>query len=256
MATVILFVAVILAVQTRMLRAVEQNSVTNDICEYDIDLKRNTIRARCQGQPLGVSVYASSASVTTTQMKQERNKCNTAKAIKLESDFRAGKAALPQSNDVLNITGLLKDMRSRLNDQKSAVSNISSLLSRGDNDLRSDLEALRGLASDDSSVRESIIATMRNQYNFMRTAILTHNAELSQVLGLLDSLMTLASRTLHDAQRSQRTLQQQLAYVNRTVLAMRTTLSTSLRKRHKDRSLRGKGISLSFGGSASTGRPR
>lgn len=237
MVTAVLSFAIISAVHAKILRAVEkQNHISNDICEYDIDLKRNTIRAKCQGEPLGVSVYASSASVTTTQTK-DPNKCKAAKATK----FDTAKAPFPEWNDVLNSTGLLGVMRQRLNEQKSAITNISSLLSRGDNDLRSDLEALRGLASDDSSVRESIIATMRNQYNFMRTAILAHNAELSQVLSLLDSLLTMTARTLHHTRHSQHSLQQQLAHVNRTVLAVRSTLSSSLRKRHKDRASRDKG---------------
>ena len=240
MVTAVLSFAIISVAHAKILRAVEkQNHISNDICEYDIDLKRNTIRAKCQGEPLGVSVYASSASVTTTQTKA--NGCKAAKATNFESDVHRAKTPLPQWNDVLNSTGLLGAMRQRLNEQKSAITNISSLLSRGDNDLRSDLEALRGLASDDSSVRESIIATMRNQYNFMRTAILAHNAELSQVLSLLDSLLTMTARTLHHTRHSQHSLQQQLAHVNRTVLAMRSTLSSSLRKRHKDKASRDKG---------------
>lgn len=241
MVAAVLSFAIISVAHAKILRAVEkQNHISNDICEYDIDLKKNTIRAKCQGETLGVSVYASSASVTTTKTK-EPNGCKPAKATKFESDVHRAKTPLPQWNDVLNSTGLLGAMRQRLNEQKSAITNISSLLSRGDNDLRSDLEALRGLASDDSSVRESIIATMRNQYNFMRTAILAHNAELSQVLSLLDSLLTMTARTLHHTRHSQHSLQQQLAHVNRTVLAMRSTLSSSLRKRHKDKASRDKG---------------
>ena len=64
--------AIVVVVSTvlsgRVLRATETR---NDVCEYDIDLKNNVFRAKCQGQPLGVNVYANTASVSTPSVKQK-----------------------------------------------------------------------------------------------------------------------------------------------------------------------------------------
>ncbi|KAL8594457.1 hypothetical protein ACOMHN_018165 [Nucella lapillus] len=215
----------------------QKTSVKNDVCEYDIDLKENTFHAKCQGQPLGVSVFANSASVNTGQVRNPGMYPSGQPGVNvLQSPFGVSGHSLEADNTTI----LLKTMKEKLGSQKSAISNISHLLSRGDNDLRSDLQALRGLASDESSVRESIIATMRNQYNFMRTAILAHNAELSHVLGLLESLVGLTSQTRHQALYTQQTLNQQLLHVNRTMLSMRTTFSSCLKKCHRKKEPRKK----------------
>lgn len=133
-----------------------------------------------------------------------------------------------------NTSSVLEGMMRKLSSQKAALGNISNLLSRGDNDLRSDLEALRSLSADDSAmVRESIIATMRNQYNFMRTAILAHNTELSHVLHQLQGLVTLTGQMLYDTHRAQQGMQQQLSHVNRSVSAVRDAVAAANKRKHK-----------------------
>ncbi|KAK7087946.1 hypothetical protein V1264_021934 [Littorina saxatilis] len=238
MQSALLILALTTSVQTKKLKADhKETQISNDICEYDIDLKRNTLRAKCQGQPLGVNVYASNAQVMSPSPQQGADTGTDGRGGSSPGHSYNAWSGVPPtsfaSESHLNITASLAAMRQGLGVHKSAISNISTLLSRGDNDLRSDLQALRGLAPNDAAVRESIIATMRNQYNFMRTAILAHNAELSQVLGLLDSLLTLTSNWLETAHQSQQKLLQEVAHINRTMLAMRTTFSNSIRRRHR-----------------------
>ncbi|XP_076472972.1 noelin-like isoform X2 [Babylonia areolata] len=238
--TFVLSALVVLAVlwTSRPAEAAEQKtSIKNDVCEYDIDLKRNTFHAKCQGQPLGVNVYANSASVTTGGGKGSKGP---------GGQFPSGGGGQsggghtmqlpfpmpPTSAEMDNTTRLLRTIREKLQRQKVSIANTSQLLSRGDGDLRSDLEGLRGLSAGDSSVREIIIATMRNQYNFMRTAILAHNADLNRMLDLLGTLVGMTTQARQLAVYTQKTLQGQLLHVNRTMLAMRSTFSSCLKKCH------------------------
>ncbi|KAK7499101.1 hypothetical protein BaRGS_00009648, partial [Batillaria attramentaria] len=226
-----LIVLSVLSTLLGQIEATERKGTTtkNDECEYEIDLTRNTVKAVCHGQSMGVNVYADTASVVTSKVEQIQGNFSPGQGtyddsgLQPESDSRMPGA-------LLNITSLLKGIRQNFGSQTAAMTNISSMLRRGDGDLKHDLERLRRLVSSPSSFGDGIIATLQNQYNFMRTAILAQNAELTKVLNLLDLLAEVTTESVQTSTRLYRQLEKQLAFVNGTMLTMRKMFSSELKK--------------------------
>lgn len=233
-------VAVLMSCQLVSAADSEKQSSANEKCEYEIDLTKNMVKAVCQGQTMGVSVYADTANVMTTasggeEPRATQRQTSTRSFGEPPTQYDNRDFWKPPATGANNVTSLLRDMRQSLGARSAAIANISSMLNRGDADLKQDLDNLRRLVNNQATFREGVIATLQNQYNFMRTAILAQNAELTKVLGLLETLATMTSDSVQAATRQTAQLSGQLAYVNRTMLAMRKMVATQMDKKNGKR---------------------
>lgn len=209
-----------------------QGLTSNDKCEYQIDLTKNTVRAVCHGQSSGVNVYAASASVmagTVETVPGQSDSPNPPPRTFTDSDGSPPESKGHLTAALLNATSTVTEIRQNMARHSAAMANISSMLGRGHTELRRDLTRLRQLISNDAFAND-IIAIMQNQYNLMRTAILAQNAELTKVIGLVDLLGEVSAESLENNLQFHRQYENQLALVNRTMLAMRKMFSTELKK--------------------------
>lgn len=220
--------------------------ITNEKCEYEIDLVKNTVRAVCQGQPVGVQVFTNTATIISNDpVNQTEGSKSTSgrmspppsKPVVRDPGYSGNSwyhnhhQQLPRH--IVNSTAVLEDLRRKLLHQATAMDNITAMLVQGDANLRTDLEALRKLnASQMVAFRESIIATMRNQYNFMKTAILAQNVELSNLLTLLISLVTVSTENAHSVLNLHDRVTVNMAHVNHTMLTMRKMFSAEVKKKN------------------------
>ncbi|KAK6189879.1 hypothetical protein SNE40_001854 [Patella caerulea] len=210
--------------------------IKNEQCEYDMDLVKNTMKVVCKGDSARVNIIAHNAVVSqpssrfesTGEMPPGSNQdwmpygdMNTLNSI-------------PLSNTVKNSTKHIELLKQRLSMHSSAMFNITTLLTEGDEGLTSDLKKLRRLAPNKEALKEGMLAAIRNQYNFMRTAILTQNAELSKLISSLNSLLDITAKAMRGAAKSDDDIVEQIGYVNKTMITMRRMMSKELKKqRHR-----------------------
>lgn len=221
------------------------NHFKSDRCEYDIDLEKNSVRAVCEGESSHVQVYAKTATVNAANVDAtERIKYS---AHRPGGGGGGGKAAqdwngmefpgqaplLPAS--FLNASNVLKDIQQNLGVGAVAMANITAMLNRADATLRSDLEALGRLESQPAAFRESVAAAFRNQYNFMKTLILTQNAELTKLIHAVDRLAGVARDSIQNTIDLYARTTSQLIQVNQTMLVMRKMFYSDIR-RQKEKS--------------------
>ena len=239
--TVVLFVAIF---ETTFAKPIK-----NDQCEYNVDLVGNTIRVVCLGKNAKISIYANNAVVKTdTDYMEDVNdygsRNTTMKnmaAVPTPSSLEPQRDHAPlEKSDVFymkpvgqtirNSTRKMEKLKKKLSKHAMEMGNITQLLTFGDEGLRSDLEIIRRMRPNTLMVKEAMLAAIKNQYSFMRTAILTQNAELSKMMESLQVLIDVIMTDMRSYAKSEVNMIEQIKNVNQTMLTMRRMLSNEFRK--------------------------
>ncbi|XP_041377549.1 noelin-2-like [Gigantopelta aegis] len=223
--------------------------IKNDQCEYNVDLVGNTIKVVCHGKNARISIYANNADMKTgadyfEDVDDNRNRNTSTKktaavdtpaSLELQRDHAQPERpdsyyVKPVGQTIRNSTRKMEKLKKKLSKHAMAMGNITELLTFGDEGLRSDLEIIRRMHPNTLMVKEAMLAAIKNQYSFMRTAILTQNAELSKMMESLQSLIDVIMIDMRSYARSEVDLVQQIRNVNQTMLTMRRMLSNEFKK--------------------------
>ncbi|CAL1537066.1 unnamed protein product [Lymnaea stagnalis] len=241
----------------------------SETCEYDIDLTKNTIKITCEGSPSMVNVYAERALVQGDE-KPEAPKDGedykrhvmgelnspTTRAPRGPTPRRptpqAGAHSRPTtgyptvhrahheppsratdhfSQVVLNATQKLEHAKRSFSIYADSIRNISGQLTEGDANLKQDMERLRSTSNSATDLKEGIIAAMSNQYNYMRSALLTRNFELERLVTSLLVLVDATSDGLRSALKAQNSSMEQIEDISATLSSVRKMVARELKKR-------------------------
>uniref|UniRef100_A0A2C9LT40 Uncharacterized protein n=1 Tax=Biomphalaria glabrata TaxID=6526 RepID=A0A2C9LT40_BIOGL len=93
---------------------------------------------------------------------------------------------------ITNASNKLESAKRSFSVYAESIRNISGQLAEGDFNLRQDMDNLRRTSNSATDLKEGIIAAMSNQYNYMRSALLSRNFELER---LVTSLLLLVDAT-------------------------------------------------------------
>ncbi|WAR02615.1 NOE3-like protein [Mya arenaria] len=94
---------------------------------------------------------------------------------------------------------LLRKVREDLSLQITNLINLTSLLQRGDEELKNDFNTIRRHEINSQLVREAIIAALQNQYNFLRMGLLSQNTHLNELIRTTSRLTTAIMNTARGA---------------------------------------------------------
>lgn len=211
--------------------------IKNDKCEYDLDLVENNIRVVCQGKGAKVNIYATNAELKEAGMLPSKKDRRPIRPQRDSEHTRAHmyyfRDASPMSDTIRNSTKKMERIKRKLSRVSSSMTNISHHLASGDEKLQSDLDAMRRMQYQSVTLKDTMLAAIQNQYTFMRTAILSHSAEMSKMMDSLQLMIDVTSKSLQSAARSEVDLYLQLGFVNQTMLTMRRMLSRELKKKRR-----------------------
>ncbi|XP_071093688.1 noelin-3-like [Haliotis cracherodii] len=211
--------------------------IKNDKCEYDLDLVENNIRVVCQGKGAKVNIYATNAELKEAGMLPSKKDRRPMRPQRDSEHTRAHmyyfRDASPMSDTIRNSTKKMERIKRKLSRVSSSMTNISHHLASGDEKLQSDLDAMRRMQYQSVTLKDTMLAAIQNQYTFMRTAILSHSAEMSKMMDSLQLMIDVTSKSLQSAARSEVDLYLQLGFVNQTMLTMRRMLSRELKKKRR-----------------------
>ncbi|KAH3877046.1 hypothetical protein DPMN_000901 [Dreissena polymorpha] len=103
------------------------------------------------------------------------------------------------SKKLIEANKLLKKVREDLSVQITNLINLTSLLQKGDEELKNDFNTIRRHELTSPLVREAIIAALQNQYNFLRMGLLSQNTYLNELIRTTSRLTTAIMKTTRGA---------------------------------------------------------
>ncbi|KAL3857329.1 hypothetical protein ACJMK2_012007 [Sinanodonta woodiana] len=167
-------------------------------CSYEFLTKSDTVRISCsEGAVLNIrDQFGNLLLSSETERKSDRPiilQLNTSSVTTIRDE---GEKAMEKLKDA---AVLLRKSRERMSSQINKLNNLTTLLQKGDSELKRDLDTLREKDLSSPLVRESIIAAIQNQYNFVRMGLLTQNAQLTE---LISATVTLTTSILKTARAS------------------------------------------------------
>lgn len=174
------------------------DSQSQDKCTYQLDMEANKVKISCgAGVVLNiVDQFGTTLLSGETNTKEETPvifQVNSSSIASVKHEF------IKATKKLTDASRLLKKAREELTVQVNNLINLTSLLQKGDEELKRDLETLRRHELTSPLVREAIIAALQNQYNFLRMGLLAQNTHLNDLLRTSMRVTTTVIKTARGA---------------------------------------------------------
>lgn len=171
--------------------AIGADPIDSDKCVYEFDTLKNVIHVIC-GKNMQLSVKQKNGEVYVAGLPVAVTEEPELVSTSLNDSKKHGELYDNPMEKITNASHILRRLKKKLNTHSDRLSNITDLLQRGDRALRKDLLKVRQLDPNSATARETMIAAIQNQYNFLRMGLLSQNAEFRQ---LVFDILTLVSAT-------------------------------------------------------------
>ena len=169
-----------------------------DKCTFKLDLENKNVKIMCEpGAVLNiVDEHGNTLLSGETSTKDETPvivQVNRSSITSVKNEY------VKATKKLTDASKLLRKAREELTAQVNNLINLTSLLQRGDNELKQDLDTLRTHELTSPLVREAIIAALQNQYNFLRMGLLAQNTHLNELIRTSMRVTTTVIKTARGA---------------------------------------------------------
>ena len=173
-------------------------SQSQEKCVYQLDMEVNKVKISCgPGVVLNiVDQHGNTLLSGETNTKEETPvvfQVNRSNIASVKHEY------VKATKKLTDASRLLRKAREELTVQVNNLINLTSLLQRGDEELKHDLDTLRRHELTSPLVREAIIAALQNQYNFLRMGLLAQNTHLNELIRTSMRVTTTVIKTARGA---------------------------------------------------------
>ncbi|XP_060561837.1 myocilin-like isoform X2 [Ruditapes philippinarum] len=168
-------------------------------CVYQYDMKNNNVQITC-GKGAVLHIVDQNGNTLLTG-ETSISSADTSPVFQLDrsSISSLNDEAHKATKKLSDASKLLRKVREDLTLQINNLINLTTLLQRGDDELKNDLNTLRRHDLTSPLAREAIIAALQNQYNFLRMGLLSQNTQMNELIRTTMRLTTSIMKTARGA---------------------------------------------------------
>ncbi|XP_053375608.1 olfactomedin-like protein 2B isoform X3 [Mercenaria mercenaria] len=168
-------------------------------CVYQYDMKHNRVKITCEKGAVLHIVDQNGNTLLTGETSSSTDDSPVVVQLNRSSISSLNDEAHKATKKLSDASKLLRKVREDLTLQINNLINLTSLLQRGDDELKKDLFTLRNHELTSPLVREAIIAALQNQYNFLRMGLLSQNTQMNELIRTTMRLTTSIMKTARGA---------------------------------------------------------
>lgn len=178
--------------------AVLLKSTIAEKCVYQIDMTNDRMKITC-GQGAVLQIVDQHGNTLLSSETTSPEDSPIVLQINRSSISSLNNEAAKATKKLADASKLLRKVREDLTQQINNLINLTSLLQRGDEELKRDLNTLRRHELSSPLAREALAAALQNQYNFLRMGLLSQNTQLNEIIRATMRLTTSIVKTARGA---------------------------------------------------------
>ena len=167
-------------------------------CVYQLDMENNKVKISC-GPGVVLNIVDQHGNTLLSGETHTKDETPVIFQVNRSSIASVKNEYVKATRKLTDASKLLRKAREELTIQVNNLINLTSLLQRGDEELKRDLDTLRRHELTSPLVREAIIAALQNQYNFLRMGLLAQNTHLNELIRTSMRVTTTVIKTARGA---------------------------------------------------------